>query len=71
MASKNFPAIDSIDFHVNKLGPENDAAESKNHVLLPFPYEDEDLSTQAAVSETTTATTTNSTNKANTNNNTV
>ena len=49
MASKHFPAIDSIDFHVNKLVPENKTAESKNHVLLPFPDEDEDLPTQAAV----------------------
>ena len=43
MASKNFPIIDSIDFHVNKLAPENDTSESKNDVLLIFPYEDKDL----------------------------
>ena len=41
--SEFFPVIDPIDFHVNKLVPENDTSESKNHVLLPFPYEDEDL----------------------------
>ena len=60
-ASKNSPVINSIDFHVTKLAPENDTSESKNHILLPFPYEDEVLRTQAAVS----------TNNANTNNNTV
>ena len=54
MASKNLPVIDSIDFHVNKMAPGNDTSESKNHVLLPFPY--------AAVSDTTTTTTINSTN---------
>ena len=51
--------------------PENDTAESKIHILLPFAYEDEDLPTQAAVSATTTTTTINSTNNVNTNNNTV
>ena len=51
--------------------PEDDTAESNNHVLLPFPYEDEDLPTQAAVSATTTPTTINSRNNANTNNITV
>ena len=71
MASKNFPAIDSIDFHVNKLVPENDTAASKTHVLLPFPFEDEVLPTQAAISATTTTATINSRNNANTNNNTV
>ena len=60
-ASKNSPVTNSIDFHVTKLAPENDTSKSKNHVLLPFPYEDEVLRTQAAVS----------TNNANTNNNTV
>ena len=60
-ASKNSPVTNSIDFHVPKLAPENGTSESKNHVLLPFPYEDEALRTQAAVS----------TNNANTNNNTV
>ena len=55
-ASKNSPVTNSIDFHFTKL-----ASESKNHVLLPFPYKDEVLRTQAAVS----------TNNANTNNNTV
>ena len=69
MASKNFTAIDSIDFQVNKLVPESDTAESKNHALLPFPFEDEDLPTQAAVSATTTTTTINSRNNTNTNNN--
>ena len=69
-ANNNMAAIDSIDFQVNKLVPESDTAESKNHVLLPFPYEDEDLPTQAAVTATTT-TTINSRNNANTNNNTV
>ena len=34
MASKNFPEIDSIDFHVNKLVPENDTSEFNNNVLL-------------------------------------
>ena len=48
MASKNFLAIGCIDFYVTKLVPENDTAESKNHVLLPFPYEDKDLPTQAS-----------------------
>ena len=62
MASKNLPVIDSIDFHVNKMAPGNDASESKNHVLLPFPYDNEDLPTHAAVSDTTTTTTINSTN---------
>ena len=71
MASKNIPVIDSTDFHINKLAPENDTSEYKNHVLLPLPYEDKDLPTQAAVSATTTTTTINSTNNANTNNNTV
>ena len=71
MASKNFPVIDSIDIHVNKLVPESDTAESKNHVLFPFPYEDKDLPTQAFVTATTTTTTINSRNNANTNNNTV
>ena len=60
-ASKNCPVTNSIDFHVTKLAPENDTSESKNHVLLLFPFEDEVLRTQAAVS----------TNNANTNNNTV
>ena len=71
MSSKNVPAIDSIDFHVNKPVPKNDTAESNNNVLLPFPYEDEDLPTQAAVSATTTTTRINRRNNANTNNNTV
>ena len=61
MASKHFPVIDSIDFHVNKLVSENDTSESKNHVLLLFSYEDEDLPTQAAVSAATITTTINST----------
>ena len=56
-ASKNFLVTDSIDFHVTKLAPENDTSESKKHVLLPFPYEDEVLPTQTAVSTTTTTTT--------------
>ena len=60
-ASKNSPVTNCIDFHITKLAPENDTSESKNHVLLPFPYEDEVLRTQAAVS----------TNNVNTNNNTV
>ena len=30
MASNNSPAIDSIDFHVNKLLPESDTAESRS-----------------------------------------
>ena len=60
-ASKNSPVTNSIDFHVTKLASENDTSESKNHVLLPFTYEDEVLRTQTAVS----------TNNANTNNNTV
>ena len=71
MTSKNFPVIDSIDIHVNRLVPESDTAESKNHVLLPFPYEDKDLLTQAVVTATTTTTIINSRNNANTNNNTV
>ena len=71
MASKNFSAVDSIGFHVNKRVPENDTTESNNNVLLPFPYEDEDLPTQAAVSAATTTTTINSRNNANTNNITV
>ena len=45
MASKNSPVTNSIDFHVTKLAPENDTSESKTHVLLPFPYEDEVLRT--------------------------
>ena len=71
MASKNFPVIDSIDFHVNKLVLENYTSESKNHILLTFSHEDEDLPTQAALSVATTPTTINSTNNANINNNTV
>ena len=70
MASKKFPAVNSIDFHVNKLMPKSDTAESKNHVLLPLSYEEEDLPIQAAVT-TTTTTTINSRNNAITNNNTV
>ena len=50
MASGNFSEINSIDFHVNKVATEHDTSESKNLVLLPFPNEDEDLPTQAAVS---------------------
>ena len=64
MTSKNFPAIDPIDFHANKLVPESDTAKSKNHVLLPFPYEDEGLPT-ALKAEI------NCRNNANINNNTV
>ena len=71
IASKNLLTIDSINFHVNKLVPENDTEESNNSVLLPFPYEDEDLPTQTAVSAITTTTIINSRNNANTNNNTV
>ena len=67
MSSKNVPAIDSIDFHVNKPVPNYDTAESNNNVLLPFLYEDEDLPTQAAVSARTTATTISSRNNANIN----
>ena len=47
MTSKTFPAISFTD--VNKLVPENDTAKCNNNVLLPFPYEDEDSPTQAAV----------------------
>ena len=64
MTSKNFPAIDPIDFHANKLVPESDTAKSKNHVLLPFPYEDEGLPT-ALKAEI------NCRNNANINNNTI
>ena len=71
MVSKTFPVIDSIDFHVNKLSPENDTSKSKNYVLLPFPSEDEDLPIEAAATATTITTTINSTNNGNTNNNTV
>ena len=71
MASKNFPVIDSNDFHVNKLAPKNDTSESKNHFLLPSSHVDEDLPTQAAAIETALTTTINSTNNPNTNNNTV
>ena len=46
MASKKFSAVNSIDIHVNKLVPENDTLESNNNVVLPFPYEEEDLPTQ-------------------------
>ena len=45
IASKIFPVIDSIGFHVSKLVPENDTSESKNHALLSFPYDYEDLPT--------------------------
>ena len=74
MASKGFPLFDSIDFHVNKLEPENDTSEFKSYVVLPFLCEDEDFislwgPTQAAASVTTT-TTINSTNNVHTNNNT-
>ena len=71
MVSKYFLVIDSIDFHVNKMVPENDTAESKSHDLLPFLYQDAGLPTKAAVSATTTTTTINSTKNANANNNTV
>ena len=71
MASEGFRIIDSIDFHVNKLAPENDTSESKNHVLLPLRYEDEYLATQAAASTTTTTATINSTNSVNKNNSTL
>ena len=71
MASKKSPVIDSIDFHFNKLSPEKETSESKNHVLLSFPYEEEDLSIQAAVSATTTTTKINRKNNANTNKNNV
>ena len=71
MASKNFPVMNSIEFHVNKLAHENHTSEFKNDDLLPFPYEDEDLPTQAAVNVTTTSTTINSTNNASTSNNTI
>ena len=70
MASKNFPTIDSIRFHGSKLVPENDRAKSKINFLLPFPYEDKILPTQAVVSATTTTTTIDSTNNTNTNNST-
>ena len=65
MTSESFHIIESIDFHVNKLAPENDTSESKNHVLLPIPYEDKYLATQAAVSTTATTTTINSINNVN------
>ena len=42
MVSKSFPAIDSIDFHVNKLVFESNTAEPNNNFLFPFPYEEED-----------------------------
>ena len=64
MTSKTFSAINFTD--VNKLVPENDTAKCNNNVLLPFPYEDEDSPTQAAVSATTITTTINSKNNANT-----
>lgn len=67
MASKSFSVIDSIDNQVNKLAPKNDAKESKNHVLPPFPSEDKDLPTQSAVSATAAIATINSTNNANAN----
>ena len=71
MASKRFPVIDTIDFHINKLVPENATSKSKKQALLAFPREDEDLPTQAVVSATTSATTINSTKNVNANNNTV
>ena len=53
------------------MASENYTSESKNLVLLPFSWDDEDLPTQPAVNETTTTTTINSRNNANTSNNTV
>ena len=38
--------ISCIDFHVNKLVPENDTAESNCNVLIPFPYGDENFPTK-------------------------
>ena len=51
MASKNFPLIYSIDFHVDKLVPGNYTTESTNHVLFPFPYEDKNPQKQLLVQQ--------------------
>ena len=68
MASGNFSEINSIYFHVNKAATEYDTSESKNHVLLPFPNEDEGLPTkQLLVLSARTTTTTNSTKNVNKN----
>ena len=56
LTSKYFPAIDSIDFHLNKLGPENDTSDIKKYHNTKTPK------------STLTTTTNNNTNSANTNN---
>ena len=56
IASKNLPVVHFIDIHVNKLVSQNDTSESKDHVLLPFPYSDEHLPTKAAAGATTATT---------------
>lgn len=71
MASESFHIIKSIDFHVNKLAPENDTSESKNHFRLPFSHEDEDLPMHADVSAKTTTTRINNTNNVNLSNSAV
>ena len=50
MTSNIFTVIDSMDFHFNKLASKNDTFGSKNQVLLPFPYDGEELPTEEAIS---------------------
>ena len=57
MTATTYPLVDSIDFHVNKMVSKDHISGPKNHVLLPFPYDDEDLPTDAAVSATKITTT--------------
>ena len=45
MALKIYPVVDSFDFHVNKMVPEDDISGLQNHVLLQFPYDDKDSAT--------------------------
>ena len=45
MALKIYPVVDSFDFHVNKMVPEDDISVLQNHVLLQFPFDDKDSAT--------------------------
>ena len=47
MALKIYPVVDSFDFHVNKMVPEDDISVLQNHVLLQFPFDDKDSAAQA------------------------
>ena len=45
MALKIYPVVDSFDFHVNKMVPEDDISGLQNHVLHQFPFDDKDSAT--------------------------